>query len=301
VGRKSDFTAVAVGWNDHGQCNVGGWGNITQVAAGVYHTVGLTSDGTVVAAGGSLKVGPEDDDTTIIVYDGQCDVGNWTDIVQITAGNWHTVGVKSDGTVVAVGANYNGQCDVSGWLDIIQVAGGWDHTVGLKSDGTVVAVGDNGFGQCDVGDWTGIVKVAASLRYTVGVKYDGTVVAAGWETELAKWNLGVTTEYTLTVSSVTGGSVTTPGEGVFLHNAGVLVRVVAKAEKGYRFVNWTGDVGVLFNVNSAITVITMRGDYSITANFEEKPPINWALISGIIAGVVIIGLVIFFLRRRRTS
>jgi len=31
------------------------------------------------------------------------------------------------------------------------VAAGWDHTVGLNSDGTVVAVGNNRSGQCDVG------------------------------------------------------------------------------------------------------------------------------------------------------
>ena len=38
-------------------------------------------------------------------------------------------------------------------MDIIQVAAGLGHTVGVKSDGTLVAVGWNGDGQCDVGDW----------------------------------------------------------------------------------------------------------------------------------------------------
>ena len=33
----------------------------------------------------------------------------------ISAGKFHTVGLKSDGTVVAVGWNKKGQCDVSGW------------------------------------------------------------------------------------------------------------------------------------------------------------------------------------------
>ena len=32
------------------------------------------------------------------------------------------------------------------------VSAGYSHTVGLKSDGTVVAVGDNGYGQCKVSD-----------------------------------------------------------------------------------------------------------------------------------------------------
>ena len=39
---------------------------------------------------------------------------------------------------------------------IVAVSAGWMHTVGLKSDGTVVATGDNGAGQCDVSGWTDI-------------------------------------------------------------------------------------------------------------------------------------------------
>lgn len=36
------------------------------------------------------------------------------------------------------------------------IAAGRRHTIGLKSDGTVVAVGDNEFGQCNVNDWRDI-------------------------------------------------------------------------------------------------------------------------------------------------
>ena len=36
------------------------------------------------------------------------------------------------------------------------LATGWIHTVGLKRDGTVVAVGNNDYGQCDVSGWTDI-------------------------------------------------------------------------------------------------------------------------------------------------
>jgi len=134
VGLESGTTVVAVGWNNHGQCNVSGWWNITQVAAGSYHTVGLEYDGTVVAVGANTY--------------GQCNVGNWTGINQTAAGAAHTVGLRSDGTVVAVGNNAYGQCNVSGWTNIIKVAAGAAHTVGLRSDGTVVAVGNNDWGQC---------------------------------------------------------------------------------------------------------------------------------------------------------
>jgi hypothetical protein len=48
-------------------------------------------------------------------------------------------------------------------------------------------------------------------------------------------------EYDLTMSSTAGGSVTAPGEGTFTYIEGTEVNLVAEAEEGYRFVNWTGD------------------------------------------------------------
>jgi len=78
--------------------------------------------------------------------------------------------------------------------------------------------------------------------------------------------------YDLTTSSTGGGSVTDPGEGVFTYDEGTVVDLVAEAEEGYRFVEWTGDVGTIADAYAATTTITMNGDYSITANFEEIPP-----------------------------
>lgn len=56
----------------------------------------------------------------------------------ICAGYSHAVGLRSDGTVVAVGENENGQCNVSDWRDVVAICAGEYHTVGLRSDGTVV-------------------------------------------------------------------------------------------------------------------------------------------------------------------
>ena len=136
-----------------------------------------------VSAGCWHTVGLRSDGTVIAVGrngDGQCDVSGWTDIVAVSAGGWHTVGLRSDGTVVAVENNDDGQCDVSGWTDIVSVSAGDAYTVGLRSDGTVIAVGGNYVGQCDVSGWTDIVAVSAGNWHTVGLKSDGTVVAVGY-------------------------------------------------------------------------------------------------------------------------
>ena len=186
VGLKSDGTVVAVGDNTFHQTEVAGaaWTNIVAVAAGAGHTVGLKSDGTVVAVGANPF--------------GQTEVTGtaWTNIVAVAAGGNHTVGLNtSAGTVVAVGDNTYHQTEVTGtaWTNIFAVASGLNHTLGLKSDGTVVAVGDNTFGQTEVTGtaWTNIVAVAGGFYHTLGLKSDGTVVAVGdntfGQTNVSSW------------------------------------------------------------------------------------------------------------------
>jgi len=368
VGLKSDGTVVAVGDNGLGQCNVGHWTDIVQVSAGFYFTVGLRSDGTVVAAGGysyaqptlgrwtdgrwtdivQIAAGRHDvfglkSDGTVVVKGGSnygqwnSGIHDWADITQIAAGGLHTVGLKSDGTVVAVGNNERGQCDVTDWTDIVQVTashiGG--STFGVRSDGTVVAVGNSEHGQCNVGGWTDIVQVATYWwTHTVGLKKDGTVITttplpaavnvsnwnsiiqisggrnniAGLKSDgtvvstepdftLDEWNLGIMTEHTLTVSSAGNGVVITPGEESFNYTAGSMIHLVAKPDESYDFVNWTGDVGAIFNVNDPTTIITMNDNHSITANFKKKPPI--LLIT--IGTIVVVALAIFFFHEKRRS
>jgi len=88
-------------------------------------------------------------------------------------------------------------------------------------------------------------------------------------------------EYDLTITSTACGSVTTPGEDTYTYDEGEVVNLVATPDAGCRFVNWTGDVGTIADVNTATTTITMNGDYTITANFglgtliASVPDTNW--------------------------
>jgi len=88
------------------------------------------------------------------------DIGIWRDIIAIAAGGFHTVGLKTDGMVVAVGKNEDSQCNTGSWRDIIAIAG---DTAGLKADGTVVAVGSNNYGQCNTESWRDIGPVPEEL------------------------------------------------------------------------------------------------------------------------------------------
>ena len=105
----------------------------------------------------------------------------------IIAGYGHTVALKTDGTVVAVGGNEYGQCDVSEWTDIVAISGGDANTVGLKADGTVVVAGDNEDGQCNVSDWTDIMAIGSGIP-TVGLKTNGTVITTrDREVKVSDW------------------------------------------------------------------------------------------------------------------
>ena len=155
----------------------------------------------------------------------------WSDIIAVAAGSTHTVGLKKDGTCVAVGNNAYGQCMVSEWTDIVAIAAGNNHTVGIKSDGTCVAAGSNNNGECNVTEWTNIVKVDARDRTTAGVRADGTCVFTGRDFEevnLDGWTdivdiacgwghiIGVKSDGTVTVSGRLAFEVGTPNGKVFL-------------------------------------------------------------------------------------
>ena len=132
---------------------------------------------TTISAGSSHTVGLKSDGTVITVgkYSSkQTNISAWDDMVAVSTGGRYTVGLKMNGIAIADNTQ-----NVSCWENITAISAGGMHAVGLKTDGTVVAVGNNENGQCDVDNWTDIVAVDASYSNTVGLKSDGTVVAVG--------------------------------------------------------------------------------------------------------------------------
>jgi hypothetical protein len=237
----------------------------------------------MVTGGGHHTVGLKSDGTVVAVgYDahGQCNVGGWMDIIQIDGGYEHTVGLKSDGTVVAVGDNAYGQCNVGNWTDIIQVAAGRQHTVGLKSDGTVVAVGDNTYRQCNVGNWTNIVQVAAGANswHTVGRKSDGTVVAVGGNWD-GECDVGGWTD----ITQVAAGGHHTVG----LKSDGT---VVALGRNNYGECNIGGWTDIVQVAGGCQLTIALKSDGTVVAagwnDYGQRFVGGWTSIIQVAAGMI---------------
>jgi len=81
--------------------------------------------------------------------------GQWSvpapnaDFVAVAAGDYHSLGLKSDGRIVTWGRNDTEQCEVPAPnAGFVKVAGGALHSLGIKADGSIVAWGDNMYGQC---------------------------------------------------------------------------------------------------------------------------------------------------------
>jgi alpha-tubulin suppressor-like RCC1 family protein len=170
LGLKSDGRIVAWGDGSYGQTNVPGTNvDVVALAAGGYHALALTLDGHVVAWGMNDY--------------GQTNVpGTNADFVAVAAGEYHSLGLKSDGHIVGWGMNGDGQRTVPAPnSDFVAIAAGGNHSLGLKSDGRIIAWGDNRDGQTAVpAPNADFVAVAAGRYHSLGLKSDGRVIGWGY-------------------------------------------------------------------------------------------------------------------------
>jgi len=95
---------------------------------------------------------------------------------QVSAGGWHSCGVKINGSVVCWGNNgENRATPPSGTFTQVS-AGAW-HSCGVKTDGSVACWG---YGYNDYGQPTGtFTQVSAGTWHNCGVKTDGSVACWG--------------------------------------------------------------------------------------------------------------------------
>ena len=190
--------------------------NITSIATGIHHSVYLTGDGMVWAAGNNSN--GQLGDTNLTNHSNpvkvkNADGGTLRNITGDACGSGHSTFLRSDGTVWATGANQEGQLGDGSTIDrsnpvqvinsngtifsgVKDISALNSHTVYLKNDGRVWAAGKNNSGQLGDGSsqnrsnpvevvhsggsaLSGIIGISSGSYHTVYLKSDGTVWAAG--------------------------------------------------------------------------------------------------------------------------
>ena len=197
LGLKSNGTVWAWGNNGWGNLGDGTYnqrlnpvpvtgltGVATAVAAGYYHSLALKGNGTVWAWGnnGNGQLGNGTTNQSPIPVQVSPLTGT---VTAVAAGYYHSLALKSDGTVWAWGNNGNGQLGDGTTTQrlspiqvtaltgtVIAIACGQFHSLAIKSDGSVWAWGNNGNGQ--LGDGTSGTNRLTPVQVTV---LTGTVTA----------------------------------------------------------------------------------------------------------------------------
>ena len=144
---------------------IGALTNWIKRAAGYYWNISAKIDGTLWAAGGNYSGVLGQGNTTN--YSSPVQIGTLTDwTAEIGAGRVHFMGVKSDGSLWAIGNNSQGQLgdgsttarsspvQVGALTNWSKVACGESHTFAIKTDGTLWSWGKNGNGQLGKGNTT---------------------------------------------------------------------------------------------------------------------------------------------------
>ncbi|MEO6995369.1 MAG: MBG domain-containing protein [Lacunisphaera sp.] len=161
--------------------------NITVQAGGYYFVDVTDANGTTRGAPLFVSVGAAV--TQVRAWGlnnvGQLSIPNGlTDAVAIAAGEYHSLALRRDGTVVTWGENSFATtslpADLSG---VVAIAAGDAHSLALKSDGTVVAWGfDESGDTATLANLTNAVAIAGGSAHSLALKSDGTVVAWGNDT-----------------------------------------------------------------------------------------------------------------------
>lgn len=127
---------------------------------------------------------------------GQCDVPyGLTNALQVAGGGGQSIALKTDGTVVAWGANYYGEgVAPTNLTGVGMVSAGWYHNVALLTNGTVTAWGLNipaiGYNLTSVpANLTNAIVISAQALHTLALRTNGTVVAWGYNTSFGETNV----------------------------------------------------------------------------------------------------------------
>ncbi|MDB6025989.1 MAG: hypothetical protein JWM68_2212, partial [Verrucomicrobiales bacterium] len=103
------------------------------------------------------------------------------DVQAMAAGTFHSLVLKSNGTLITWGTTVSGLQNVpASATDIIAIAAGGTNSLVLRSNGTVVEWGDNTSGQTNIPPGlSNVVAISVGDFHSLALRQDGTVVSWG--------------------------------------------------------------------------------------------------------------------------
>lgn len=206
-------TGAYIGLNDtvtrSSPVQVGALTNWSKIAAGRAFSIAVKTDGTLWTWGRNNYGQLGQNIATGTTRSSPVQVGSLTNWSQASAGAYHALAIKTDGTLWSWGNNGNGQLglgdgyganrsspvQVGALTNWASVAGGTVHSIATKTDGTLWAWGQNGSGRLGLGDTayrsspvqvgalTNWSSVSAGSEFSSAVKTDGTLWAWGRNNE----------------------------------------------------------------------------------------------------------------------
>ena len=136
-----------------------------------------TQEPTVPEHTAGPESGGREDGTITSVRKTEVDYNLGREFASVSAGDLHTCGVRTDGSLACWGHNHLGQA-LPPQGEFASVSAGYSHTCGVRDDGSVACWGSNGDGQASAPAGT-FSSVSAGLFHTCGVRDNGSVACWG--------------------------------------------------------------------------------------------------------------------------
>ena len=155
--------------------------NVQSTILGAYsvvvtNAVGWTNSSDAILEFGEVTAWGYDDSGQTAVAIGA------TNVLAISGGSYHCLGLRSDGAVFGWGTNNLGQLNIPADLtNVLAIATGYSHNLALKADGTVAAwSGVNFYGETNVpSGLTNVVAIAAGGGISMALRSDGSLSVWG--------------------------------------------------------------------------------------------------------------------------
>jgi len=137
-----------------------------------------------------------------------------TNVVAISAGGFHNLSLKADGTVVPWGDNRFGQTTVpAAASNVAALSAGFLHNLALTAGGSILGWGEYTLGQTNVPpEATNVVALAAGGNFNLALKADGSVVSWG-EDNFGKTNVPATATNVVAIAAATDHSLVVRADG----------------------------------------------------------------------------------------